>query len=363
MKTKLKKAVAIGMTMLMIFAFMPSSVFAADTYTSLQFSSLDTRVQLPGTSWESIYSMHFNETGTYGAFCLQRTVDTQKNKNYTPDSLESFLTSSSVSTKVRAIISKSVINESSSAVLADLGLSASSFTNVTERVHSWDSAVSRGWTDLSADEQTKILYTAAQAAIWSSVEGKSSPSFDFGSSWNGWWNSDDWSYQKDNFAESAALVVYNAYMSLGGMSNLSSGNVTLSIQGSSTVGPTFPATYTFHVNVSGSYTGVPSVSASGYTITRTDTTNNDGVFDYSMAINSVPGAAIIINASINGTRADVMALDCNDGHSQELAAMGTEAYTVSNSLSVTASGYSIILLQQTERSPRARACCREEIQP
>ena len=166
MKIRFKKVVAMTIAVLMLFATVPASVLAADTFTSLHYDSLDSSVQYPGTYSTGISSMRFNETGTYGAFCLQRTVDTQENKNYTPDSLESFLTNSSVSTKVRAIISKSVINKSVSAVLADLGLSASSFSNVTEKNYWWSSSESRGWNDLSADEQTKILYTAAQAAVW-----------------------------------------------------------------------------------------------------------------------------------------------------------------------------------------------------
>lgn len=146
MKTKMKKIISSTLIFLMIFAMVPSAVLAADTFTSMDWTSLDAEVKYSDTSWKPLSRIYFNETGNYGAFCLQRNVDANRHKNYEPNTLESFLTNSTVSGRVRAIISQSVINESVADVLADLGLSASSFPTVTEcNLSTLFSNKTRGW--------------------------------------------------------------------------------------------------------------------------------------------------------------------------------------------------------------------------
>jgi hypothetical protein len=346
MGKKSKKIIAFIIMVLMIVATISSSVFAADSsdeYTNLKWNNL-ARLSFTNTDGNVengyyIVSFWFDGSSSkYEAFCLDVLEDASKTKNYEAESLESYLTNSTVSEKVREITSESIINKSVSDILADLNVSATGLGQITYQGTSYQ------WSDLSEDEQQQVCYAAAQAAIWATIgesvsggtiDTSEDPTFSF-------FSTSGWTAKVQN---NAALTLYNAYMQLSGVSDLTSGNVTITTPTSATVGPTFPATYTFSVTVSGDYTGTPTVTADGYTIIRTDTTASDTVVEYSMYIDAAPSSPITIQVSVTGVKEDVVALECTSNSDsrtyQELAAMGDETYTESESFTLTASGYTI----------------------
>ena len=322
MKKGLKTAILfLLVATLLLGSYGVSLAAEGDTYTMQMTNSVGASVKFDGTDWYSIYSFSVNGGGEkdYGAFCIDLQHWAHANDSYTSASLDDTLSSAA---RVRAIMYHSVINKSVSSVLSDLGLTDSIF-----------SYVKNGHTEyLSDNDQQKVCYAAAQAAIWAVINGSSNPQFDFGGG------------PTSSVKSDAALQLYNKYMQLSGMSNISSGDISISGLSDDSVGPAFPDTYDFSFEVTGTYSesdvNVTLEGYSGsYTLTRTGYTGD--TFSYRLVLTDVPTGDVTVKVSVDGERRDAMALLPENSDHQKLAAILYESYTVTDSFTLCVEGYDV----------------------